>query len=58
MTNKKKAYENSAMGKLANLGSTLNKLVGREESESEPESDVRHACTLRVVFCALYPVKG
>lgn len=40
MTNKRKAYESSAMGKLANLGSTINKMVGREESESEPESDV------------------
>jgi hypothetical protein len=40
--NKRKAYESSAMGKLANFGSTLNKMVGGEGSDSEPESDVRN----------------
>jgi hypothetical protein len=39
MTNKKKAYEASTMGRLANMGSALNKLVTGEGSESEPESD-------------------
>ena len=40
LTNKRKAYEASAMGKLSQFGSTLNKFVGGEGSESEPESDV------------------
>jgi hypothetical protein len=38
--NKRKAYENSTMGKLSNFGNTLSKMVGGEGSESEPESDV------------------
>jgi hypothetical protein len=37
----RKAYEASTIGKLANLGTQFNKLVGGEGSESEPESDVR-----------------
>jgi hypothetical protein len=52
--NKRKAYENSAMGKLANFGSTLNKMVGGEGSESEPESDVS-VCAGDDAFSALSP---
>jgi hypothetical protein len=44
----RKAYEASTIGKLANLGTQFNKLVGGEGSESEPESDVRP------VYCNIF----
>lgn len=54
MTKKQKAYEASAMGKLANFGSQFNKLVGGDGSESEPESDVRIVIMYSIVM--FYPV--
>ena len=37
---KKKAYDQSAIGKLERLGNQFKQLVGADDSECEPESDV------------------